>query len=166
MSRLEEMRDLVEAINRALECEMSDQPATTEELKRLFGDGFKDEYQLEAQARWGDTDAWKQADSRTRQYTSTDWEEIKAEVDADNRRFVAALSAGLAPTSEEAMDAAEQHRLHIHHRFHDADHEFHSTLSDLYVTDPRFMNTYEELEVGLAQYVHDAIHANAARHGA
>ena len=34
---------------------MNEQPATTEDLKELFGDGFKDEYQQEAQERWGET---------------------------------------------------------------------------------------------------------------
>ena len=33
-----------------------------------------------------------------------------------------------------------------------------------YVSDPRFTKTYEDLAPGLAQYVRDAIHANADRH--
>ena len=61
MTRLDELKELVGAIDRALEREMSDQPATPEELKELFGDGFRDEYQAEAQERWGETDAWKQS---------------------------------------------------------------------------------------------------------
>ena len=82
MTRLDELADIVVAIDRALEREMSDQPATTEELKELFGDGFKDEYQQEAQERWGDSDAWKQSQSRTKRYTKADWVEIKAEMEA------------------------------------------------------------------------------------
>jgi hypothetical protein len=34
----------------------------------------------------------------------------------------------------------------------------------MYVADPRFTKTYEDVAPGLAQYVHDAITANAARH--
>ena len=37
---------------------------------------------------------------------------------------------------------------------------------DMYVADPRFTTTYEDQEPGLAQYVRDAIHANADRAGA
>jgi hypothetical protein len=33
----------------------------------------------------------------------------------------------------------------------------------MYVADPRFTKTYEDQEPGLAQYVRDAIHANADR---
>ncbi len=33
----------------------------------------------------------------------------------------------------------------------------------MYVADPRFTKLYEDVAPGLAQYVHDAIVANAAR---
>ena len=143
---------------------MSDQPATTEELKELFGDGFKDEYQQEAEERWGDTDAWKQSTARTKRYTKADWEQIKAEQEAVTSAFVAAKRAGLPADSAEAMDAAEGARLQIHERFYDCSHDFHRALGDMYVADPRFTKTYEDLDAGLAQYVRDAIHANADRH--
>ncbi len=164
MQRLTELTELVAAIDRALEREMSEQPATTEDLKELFGDGFTDEYEQEAQQRWGETDAWKQSRSRTKRYTKADWEQVKQEADAVNAAFVAALRSGEPATSRLAMDAAEQHRLHIHDRFYDLDRTFHRGLADMYVADPRFTKTYEDLAPGLAAYVHDAIHANADRH--
>jgi hypothetical protein len=34
----------------------------------------------------------------------------------------------------------------------------------MYLADPRFTATYEKIAPGLAQYLHDAIVANAARH--
>jgi DNA-binding transcriptional MerR regulator len=164
MSRLDELRELVSAIDRALEREMNDQPATPEDLKELFGDGFEDEYQQEAQERWGETDAWKQSQSRTKRYTKADWAQVKAEMDAVNAAFVAALASGKPATGRAAMDAAEQHRLHIHERFYDLDHAFHRGLADMYVADPRFTKTYEDIAPGLAAYVRDAIHANADRY--
>ena len=164
MTRLDELRELVSAIDRALEREMNDQPATTEELKELFGDGFSEEYQTEAQERWGETDAWKQSARRTKDYTKADFEQIKAEGDAVNAAFVAALRSGAPATSAEAMDAAEAHRAHIERWFYDLDHDFHRGLADMYLADPRFTKSYEDQQEGLAQYVHDAIHANADRH--
>ncbi len=164
MTRLDELRELVVAIDTALEKDMSNQPASTDDLKELFGDGFTDEYQAEAQERWGDTDAWKQSQSRTSRYTKADWEQVKAEMDATNAAFVAAMAAGEPATSEAAMDAAEQHRRHINDRFYALDHDFHRGLADMYVADPRFTKTYEDIAPGLAAYVHDAIHANADRY--
>jgi DNA-binding transcriptional MerR regulator len=164
MSRLDEMRDLVVAIDKALEREMSDAPATTEDLKELFGDGFNDDYQQEAQERWGETDAWKESAQRTKGYTKADWVTIKAEGEASGAALVAALQSGAPATSEAAMDAAEAARLHIDKWFYPCSHAMHRGLADMYVSDARFTKTYEDLAPGLAQYVRDAIHANADRH--
>ena len=164
MTRLDELTDIVVAIDRALEREMDQRPATPAELKELFGDGFDDDYQHEAKERWGETDAWKQSAARTSRYRPSDWAEVKREMEAVNAAFVAALESGEPPTGEAAMDAAEAHRQHIDRRFYDLSHDFHRGLADMYVADPRFTKTYEDLAPGLAAYVRDAIHANADRH--
>ena len=163
MSGLDEMRELVSAIDRALEKEMSGTKLTREEQKELFGEAFSDDYAEEAESRWGETEAWNQSQRRTARYTMADWAEVKAEMDATNSAFVSAMADGEPATSKRAMDAAEQHRLHIHRRFYDLTHEFHRGLGDMYLADPRFTKNYEDLRPGLAQYVHDAIHANADR---
>lgn len=164
MDRLDELRELVVAIDRALETEGNGMTLSEQEMKELFGDGYSDEYQAEAERRWGDTDAWRQSRQRTGRYTRQDWVDIKAEADAVNAAFVAAKRAGLPADSDTAMDAAERHRRHVHDRFYDLTPEFHRCLGDMYVSDPRFTATYDEQEPGLAGYVRDAIHANADRH--
>jgi len=163
LSRLDEMQDLVTAIDRALEKEMSGNKLTRQEQREMFGDGFSDEYAEEAEQRWGETEAWKQSQSRTSTYTKADWAQVKAEMDATNAAFASAMADGEPATSERAMDAAEQARLHIHTRFYDLTPELHRNLADMYVADPRFTRTYEDIAPGLAQYIRDAIHANADR---
>ena len=61
------------------------------------------------------------------------------------------------------MDLAEEHRQHISRWFYDCSYDVHRGLADLYVTDERFAANYERHAVGLTQFIHDAIHANAAR---
>src|SRR6185503_17358165 len=163
MSRLDEMRDLVTAIDRALEKEMSGIKLTKQEQKELFGDSFSDDYAQEAERRWGAAEAWKQSQRRTSKYTKEDWVQIKAEGQVSSNAFVAAMEAGLPATSEEAMDAAEQARLQIDKWFYDITPSFHRNLGDMYLADPRFTKTYEDMVPGMAQYVRDAIHANADR---
>ncbi len=162
--RLDELHMLIGAVDRALENAMNDRPMTTAEMKELFGDSFDEEYQAEAEQRWGDTDAWEQSVSRSRGYTKADWEAIKADQDAVDAALVAALDAGAPTDGEQAMDAAERHRLHIHERFYEVSYDMHRGLADLYLADPRFTAHYDDRREGLAQYVHDAIHANADRH--
>ncbi len=123
MQRLGELTELVAAIDRALEREMSEQPATTEDLKELFGDGFEDEYQQEA----GSAGVRPTRGSSRSPDPALHEGRLGAgqgEADAINAAFVAAQSAGEPATSGAAMDAAEQHRLHIHDRFYDLDHTF------------------------------------------
>src|SRR5665811_1173767 len=132
MSRLDELRDLVTAIDQAMEKEMSGIKLTKDEQKELFGEGFSDEYAEEAEQRWGETEAWKQSQKRTAEDTKEDWAAVKAEVDATNAAFVTAMADGEPASGERAMDAAEAHRLHIHHRFYDLTPEFHRGLGDMY----------------------------------
>jgi hypothetical protein len=140
---------------------MSGNTLSKEQKKELFGEGFFDEHAEEAEQRWGETEAWQDSQSRMSNRTKKDWTRIQAEVEGSNAAFSAAMDAGLPATGAEAMDAAEQHRLHIQRWFYDITPELHCRLGDMYVTDPRFTKNYENIRVGMAQYVRDAIHANA-----
>jgi DNA-binding transcriptional MerR regulator len=160
--RLDELSDLVVAIDRALEAEMSGIQLTRDEQRELFGDGYREEYRAEAQERWGDTDQWRQSRERTARYTKDDWIAITAETDAVNAAFVAAKRSGAAPDSAAALAAAEAHGRQIHDRFYDLSPEMHLCLARMYLADERFTAYYDDLEPGLAQYVHDAITAYRA----
>jgi hypothetical protein len=74
------------------------------------------------------------------------------------------MHAGTAADSVAAMDAAEAHRQHISRWFYECTYEIHVGLGEMYVVDPRFRATYEKVAPGLAEYLRDAIVANAARH--
>lgn len=163
LTRLGELQELVGALDRALERQMDQRPATTDDLKELFGDSFSDEYAAEAEQRWGDTDAWRQSASRTAAYTKQDWADVKAEADAVLTAFAAAFDAGHPVDSDAAAGAAEAHRASIE-RFYDCSYEMQRNLADMYLADPRFTKTYDGVRPGLARYVRDAIHANADRH--
>ena len=163
-TRLAEMSDLVAAIDRRLEAEMDNKPATTEDLKELFGDGYNEEYQAEAQQRWGDTDKWAQSQQRTKDMTPAQWAEVKAETEGFESDLGAAVRAGESVDGDAAAALAERHRASIA-RFYDCDHEFQVCLAQMYLSDPRFTAHYEDIEPGTAQWLHDAIVSNAARQG-
>jgi DNA-binding transcriptional MerR regulator len=166
LSRLDEMRDLVTALDRALEARMNGMSLTPEEQKELFGEGFSEEYAREAQERWGDTDAWRQSQGRTARHTPDDWRRIAAEGEEVTARFAALKRAGTPADADEAMDVAEAHRRHIDRWFYDLGYPMHRGLAAMYVADDRFTATYDAHEPGLAAYIRDAINANADRHEA
>ena len=80
-------------------------------------------------------------------------------------QVVAAMNAGEPADSDDAMDGAEAHRRQIDDAFYECSYEMHVGPADMYLSDPRFTATYEKIAPGLAQYLHDAIKANAARSG-
>jgi DNA-binding transcriptional MerR regulator len=161
--RIARLTQMVAAVEKAMEAHEMGIKLTPEEQFEIFGDHLPDDYEAEAEERWGDTDAYRQSQRRTSTYTKADWLRIKGESDDLERHLAAALAEGRAPDSEEAMDLAEQHRQHLVRWFYDCPYEMHRGLADMYTGDPRFTAYYEKVAPDLAQYLHDAMHANADR---
>lgn len=139
---------------------------TDDDMRELFGDGF-DDYRVETEQKWGETVEWKESQRRTKSYGKDEWVRIKAEGQAIEKALSDAFRAGLPADSEEAMNAAEQHHRHVNRWFYDCPPAFHRNLGDMYVSDPRYIATYDESFglPGLAAYCREAIHANANRAG-
>lgn len=140
------------------------------ELLEVFGvPGGPDDptrYAEEAQQRWGGTDAYQQAEQRTRGYRKTDWLEIKSEQAELLAALAAAYTAGVPAASGPAQELAERHRLVIDQRYYSCSYAAHRGLGELYVADERFTGYYDSAAPGLAGWLRQAIEANAAAHGA
>jgi len=136
---------------------------TKEEKFEVFGDFDPDEYEDEVKERWGDTDAYKESARRTARYTKADWQRFKDESQEINLAITALMDEGVPADDPRAMDAVDRARLQIDHWFYPCSHEMHANLAKMYIADPRFTATYEKIHTGMAQYVHDAIHANLER---
>jgi DNA-binding transcriptional MerR regulator len=161
--RLERTSAMVEAVEKEMEARAMGISLTPEEKFELFGEGYSEDYEREAEERWGDTEAWTQSQRRTSAYTKDDWIRIKEEAADVERRFAEALRSGAPADSPQAMDIAEEHRQHITRWFYDCPPAMHAGLGRMYVEDERFTAHYEEIAPGLAQYVSTAVQANAAR---
>lgn len=138
-------------------------PMTKEESSKMFGelfDGFDPaEYEDEVKERWGETDAYKQSAERTKRYGRAEWEQIKAEAEAIGVAWVALMDAGMPSDSPEAMELADQDRLHISKWFYDLPVEFYANMAQIWVTDPRFTKNIDKAKPGLAAYKYAAVQA-------
>ena len=152
---------LLAAIEQEMEARKMGISLTPEEQFEIFGTDKMDEHTAEAEQRWGDTDAWQESRRKTAAYTKHDWIAIKAEADANIAGFAEALRAGQPADSVAAMGLAEAHRAHLTRWFYECSYDMHRGLAELYISDPRFTASYDEIEPGFSQYVHDAILANA-----
>ncbi|WP_406226162.1 MerR family transcriptional regulator [Streptomyces albidoflavus] len=161
--RIETLRRMADAVAAAMEAAQMGINLTPEEKFEVFEGYDPDQYADEARQRWGHTDAYRESQRRTASYTKADWQRLKDEFDALHARVSELLAQGVPADAPEAMDAAEEHRRFIDGAHYPCDARMHTCLADMYVADPRFTATYEAIRPGLAQYLHDAIHANARR---
>ena len=155
------LTEVAAAVKRTMEARSMGIELTPAEIREVFGDADPTQYADEVRERWGDTDAYRESQRRTSTYTKQDWQQQQAEQNDLERRFAAALQAGEPADGEHARALAEEHRLGIE-RFYTCSYEIHTGLADMYLADERFTAHYEAVAPGLAQYVHDAVHANAA----
>ena len=161
--RIERLSAMVGAIDYEMEARTMDIPLTPEERLEVFGEFRPEDYAEEAERRWGGTEAYKESQRRVSSYDKEDWQRLKAEEEEIRASLAAALDAGLAPDSEEAMAAAEAHRQHISRWFYECGYEMHRGLTEMYVSDERFRSNYDATAPGLAAFIRDAARANARR---
>ncbi|MET9338063.1 TipAS antibiotic-recognition domain-containing protein [Nonomuraea sp. NPDC003804] len=136
---------------------------TPAEKTELFGDFDVDGHAEEAASRWSGSPAWTESQRRTSSYGKQEWKRCFAESADISGRLAALMTSGVAASSAEAMDLAEEHRRHISRWFYDCTREIHQGLGELYVSDARFTDSIDRAAPGLAGYLRDAIQANAAR---
>jgi MerR family transcriptional regulator, thiopeptide resistance regulator len=161
MARLAEQRRVLAAAVEASEMGISLGP---EEMLEVFGEHDPMQHAQEASDRWGDTDAYRESHRRTSSYTKQDWVRIREQSAEIESELAACLAAGEPADGARAKAAAEAHRCHIDEWYYPCSHEMQSGLADMYVADPRFRDHYDGIRAGLAEYVRDAIIANALDH--
>lgn len=124
----------------------------------LFG-SFSDEdiekVKAEVKNRWGSTDAYRQSIERTKHWTKEDY---KKKVE-EGKEFLQLLGKSMDHdiTSDEVQSLIKKQREQINF-YYDCSLEMYKNLADMYIADPRFTKTYEDVRPGLAQFVHDAIY--------
>jgi MerR family transcriptional regulator, thiopeptide resistance regulator len=159
--RIHRSEQLLRALEKQMEARTMGIALTPEEQFEVFGTDQVGEWADEARDRWGETDAYRESQRRTAAYTKDDWARMKEESDAGLRAFRDAMQAGSPADGEAARALAEAHRQLLNRWFYDCGYDMHRGLAEMYIADERFRATYDVVAPGLAQYVHDAIIANA-----
>jgi len=163
--RAQHTTEMIRAIDVALAMLEDGSGEESMDMKQIF-DGFDpSKYEAEVKQRWGHTDAYKESVKRTKSYTAEDWKQIQAEQASIYADAFAALKAGGAPDSVEAMDIAERHRLAIDRWFYPCSFAMHAGLADGYEADSRFAENIDKFGPGLTPFLSAAIRANARRAG-
>lgn len=163
LERADGLQRTIRAVEELMDAHRSGIQLTAEEQVEIFGTtAFGEDYAVEAEQRWGDTDEWKQSQRRAAQLTKQDWIDVKAEGDALLADLATAKRAGVTPGSAAGDALAARHRAAIE-RFYECGGEMHRGLVEMYLADARFTAYYDDVEPGLAQFVHDVVIASIMR---
>lgn len=163
LERADGLQRTIKAVEELMDAHRSGIQLTAEEQVEIFGTtAFGEEYAVEAEQRWGDTDAWRQSQQRVARMSKQDWIDLKAEGDALLAALAQAKRDGVTPGSPAADELAARHRASIE-RFYECGGEMHRGLVEMYVADERFAAYYDDVEPGLAQFVHDVVIASILR---
>lgn len=133
------------------------------EPEEMFAPFDPKAHEAEAEARWGETEAFRVSKERTAAYGPDDWAALRAEASEILGALAALSAAGVGPTDDRAADLAERYRLHLDRWFYPTSRAHHASLARMYVDDPRFAASFDRVAPGLAPYVRDAILTNALR---
>lgn len=122
------------------------------------------QYEAEAQERWGGTDDWGLSQEVRKAMTPSDQEAYAQKTRELENRLAQAVRQKVEPSSSEAQELAEEHRLLLSHWF-PVTHSKHVLIARSYTADPRFADHYDGQEPGLTDWLVSAITANATAHG-
>jgi DNA-binding transcriptional MerR regulator len=163
LEQAERLQQTIKALEELMDAHRDGIQLTAEEQVEIFGTtAFSEEYAAEAVERWGETDAWMQSQQRVSQFSKQDWIAIKTEGDALLADLAQAKRDDVKPGSAEANALAARHRASIG-RFYDCGDEMQRNLVEMYLADERFTRYYDDVEPGLAQFLHDIVVASCLK---
>ena len=109
---------------------------------------LKNEYAEEVKQRWGNTDAYKESESR-----NTDFSKAAALLDAVFEEFAELNRSSILPDDEAAKVQVERLQQCITDNFYTCTNEILAGLGQMYVADERFKTNIDKHSEGTATYV-------------
>lgn len=109
---------------------------------------LKNKYAEEVKQRWGNTDAYKESESR-----NTDFSKAAALLDAVFEDFAELNRSGISPDDEPAKVQVERLQQCITDNFYTCSGEILAGLGQMYVADERFKTNIDKHGEGTAAYV-------------
>lgn len=122
----------------------------------------REKYAEEVKQKYGKTEAYRESEKKTSQYTKDDWAAITAQASAIYQKIAGAMDRG--PADPEVQEAVGEWRQHITDHFYNCTLEIFRGLGDLYVEDRRFTENIDKTRPGLAAFLREAMHIYCDRH--
>ena len=116
-----------------------------------------EKYSIEARSRWGNTDAYREHEQKTKNYTKEKWAEANDGMMAIFAEFAACKNSGASANSAEAQALVAKLQAHITANYYTCTDEILAGLGKMYVADERFKKNIDKYGEGTAVFVTLAI---------
>ena len=120
---------------------------------------MKSDYSTEVQKRWGTTDAYREHEQKTKNYTKEKWAEANDGLMVIFADFSACKASGASADSNEAQALVAKLQAHITANYYTCTDEILAGLSKMYVADERFKKNIDKNGEGTAEFAAEAIEA-------
>ena len=114
-------------------------------------------YKNEARNRWGNTDAYREHEQKTKNYTKEKWAEANDGLMAIFAEFAACKASGEGADSAEVQALVAKLQAHITENYYTCTYEILAGLGKMYVADERFKNNIDKYGEGTAEFATEAI---------
>ena len=114
-------------------------------------------YKTEARSRWGATDAYREHEHKTKNYTKEKWTEVNDGLIAIFAELAALKNSGASADSAEAQMLVAKLQAHITENYYTCTDEILAGLGKMYVADERFKKNIDKCGDGTAEFASEGI---------
>ena len=122
-----------------------------------FDNSEFEKHKVEAQEKWGKTNAYKEHSERTKNYSKQKWNDLTEEMDHIMAQFASCMKKVKKPDSTEAQNLVKMLQNHITENYYLCTNEILAGLGQMYVGDERFKNNIDKHADGTAEFICEAI---------
>ena len=115
------------------------------------------QYEAEAKRRWGETDAYKEYEQKTTNYTKNNWQDVTDGLMAVFAKFAECMKDGHSADSNDAQALVKELQNYITENYYTCTNQILAGLGQMYVADERFKTNIDEKGEGTAEFVSQAI---------
>ena len=111
----------------------------------------------EVYERWCNTDAYREHEQKTKNYTKEKWAKANEGLMAIFAEFAVCKESGMSADSAEAQALVAKLQAHITANYYTCTDEILAGLGKMYVADERFKKNIDKYGEGTAEFVAEAI---------
>ena len=120
-------------------------------------------YETEARSRWWDTDAYREHEQKTKNYTQEKWAEANDGLMAIFAEFATCKKNGASADSTKVQALVAKLQAHITANYYTCTDDTLAGLGKMYVADERFKKNIDKYGEGTAEFAAEAIKVSGGK---